>query len=87
MRLITMTNMIFVISLIIASVHALGETCTHAIDRLKAGPQAYADIVKKGNRYEDDVFNGRETLYWLAYEEFSKLRDYENNLFWGNMSF
>ena len=44
-------------------------------------------MIKKGQRYEDESFNGREMLYWLAYEDLSKFRDYEWNLWFGNLSF
>jgi hypothetical protein len=83
--------MIFILTqailLLAGGVSAIGETCTTSIDRLRKGPEMYTEVIAAGNTYEDASFNGRDTLYWLAFSELTKVRDYETNLWWGEYSF
>ena len=76
-----------VLSFLGVGVSAWGEACTHAIERLREGPDMFTDIKAKTQVYEDESFNGRNTLYWLTYSDLAMVRSYETNLWWGNYSF
>lgn len=47
----------------------------------------YTDIIAAKQVYEDQEFNGRQTLYWFGFGDFGKQRDYEWALWFGNHTF
>ena len=55
---LTKIVMIF-FSIIITETAALFESCTYAIERMNYGPAEFDQIIKTGQKYEDDSFNGR----------------------------
>ena len=71
----------------IVSVKALGEWCNSAITRIKQGPAEFNLIIDKNQVYEDESFNGRDTLYWFGYDSIGKFFTYEYGLFLGTYGF
>ena len=55
-----------------AGANALWKSCDSAVTRMKEGPADFNSVLASDNKYEDESFNGRETIYWFGYDGFEK---------------
>lgn len=72
---------------LVAQTNALWESCTTAIERMKYGPANFPEIIKKGWKYEDMDFNGKDMLYWYSYAGMGTASNYDSELSTGSYDF
>ena len=56
------------------------EVCSHAVNRLKAGPPNVPKIVKDGKAWTDSTFEGTDTIYWDVGKTATSKSTYDNKI-------